>query len=487
MTVRAADPVASVRIDDQLLSDIPEPQVFASTGPTRVRFVGIGGTGVVTVAQILGVAAWLDGYSVRGVDQTGLSQKAGAVVSDVKFAPEPFESPSALGIAECDVYVACDLLAGTDTGRLEVMSPGRTVAIMNGRVAPTGTDATEQHRVVLDGRQLAVTVADRARDAQVVDAHGLAETLLGSEQYANVVLLGAAYQSGRIPVSARAIEHAIHLNATAVTSNVRAFRVGRLAVQNPEVLEDLGRPAGPTEDVALAPELRALIEPLAARSTELETVLVRSVSELTEYQDRRYARRYVDAVGEVQRTESAIVGTDAVTVAFARSLYKLMAYKDEYEVARLALDPQFRASLRAAYGTGARVSWHLHPPVLRALGVKRKLTLGPWFGPILQLLRTSRRLRGTPFDPFGRSRVRRLERSLRDDYQSLALGAVRDHLVDHYEDVLALVELPGIVRGYEGVKLANVERYEAELAVIRARLASGPVRDRGPDPVTGGN
>jgi len=481
VTVRAANPVAAVRIDDALLEDIPAPPELESPTPTSVRFVGIGGTGVVTVAQILGVAAWLDGLAVRGVDQTGLSQKAGAVVSDVRFAPGPFQSPSAIGIAQCDVYVACDVLAASDDNPLKVASPTKTTAVVNGRVAPTGTSAADQYRVVLDAEQFVKIVAERTHDVHVLDAHRLAERLLGSEQYANVVLLGAAYQSGHIPVSAGAIERAIGLNATAVTSNVRAFRVGRLAISNPQAVDTVHHSESAAEDLRLPSAVRKMMVPPVPQSSDLEAVLARSFSELNDYQDRRYAQRYIEAVAEVRGIEAALTDKDTVTVTFARSLYKLMAYKDEYEVARLALDPRFRASLKTGFGDDARVAWQLHPPILGSLGLKRKVTLGGWFGPMFRLLRVSRRLRGTPFDPFGRTRVRRVERSLRDEFESIALGAVREHLVDHYEDVLCLVGLPDIVRGYEEVKLASVVRYRAELTAIRARLVAGPGADMMPD------
>ena len=473
VTVRATKPVAIVQIDDKLLDDIPAPPEFASPTPTSVRFVGIGGTGVVTVAQILGVAACLDGLAVRGVDQTGLSQKAGAVVSDVRLAPQPFQSPSAIGLAQCDVYVACDVLAACEENALKVANRTKTVAIVNRRVAPTGTSATDQYRVVLDGEPFVKLVTQRTYEVHQLDAHRLAETVLGSEQYINVVLLGAAYQSGHIPVSAGAIEQAIHLNATAVTGNIRAFRVGRLAISNPQAVDTVHEGESAVRDARLPSAVGMMIVPPVPAESELEAVLARSFSELSAYQDHRYAQRYIEAVATARGIEASVKGDDTVTLAFARSLYKLMAYKDEYEVARLAVDPEFRSSLAAIFGDDARMAWQLHPPILRLLGLRRKVTLGSWFRPMFRLLRVCRRLRGTPCDPFGRTGVRRLERSLRDEFESIALGAIREHLADHYEDVLSLVGLPEIVRGYEEVKLASVERYRAELAVIRARLAGG--------------
>src|SRR5581483_11317676 len=200
--------------------------------------------------------------------------------------------------------------------------------------------------------------------------------------------------------------------------------------------------------------------------------LIRTRSEdLVAYQDDAYARRYLDVVGRVRAAEQdKTPGSTALTEAVARYLYKLMAYKDEYEVARLSLEPALRAGLEAEFGPGARAAWRLHPPVLRALGLKRKIALGPWFVPAFRVLRAMRGVRGTWLDPFGRTRVRVTERALIEEY----LGLV-DQLIGHLSPATAalaveLASLPDVVRGYEDVKLRNVESYRQSLAGLRAQL-----------------
>ncbi|HEY1321906.1 MAG TPA: DUF6537 domain-containing protein, partial [Streptosporangiaceae bacterium] len=213
----------------------------------------------------------------------------------------------------------------------------------------------------------------------------------------------------------------------------------------------------------------------AATGPPLDRLIRTRADDLTAYQDRAYARRYLDVVERVRAAEQdKTPGSTALTEAVARYLYKLMAYKDEYEVARLALEPALGAGLEAEFGPGARASWRLHPPVLRALGLKRKIALGPWFVPAFQVLRAVRGLRGTSMDPFGRTRIRILERALIEEY----LGLV-DHLTGRLSPATAalavrLAELPDGVRGYEDVKMRTVESYHQAMAELRAQLDEIP-------------
>ena len=206
--------------------------------------------------------------------------------------------------------------------------------------------------------------------------------------------------------------------------------------------------------------MRALVH--AEPGSELARLLDIRIPDLVAYQDEAYARAYAEYVEQVRVLED---GPTEVTEAVAKHLYKLMAYKDEYEVARLSLDPAFLTGLSEEFGSGTRYAYRLHPPVLRALGMKRKISLGPWFRPAFRLLHALRRLRGTPFDPFGRAEVRRVERELVDDYRGTVLQAFRADDVDRAR-VLALAELPDLVRGYEDVKLANVAKYREKQAEL---------------------
>jgi indolepyruvate ferredoxin oxidoreductase len=305
-------------------------------------------------------------------------------------------------------------------------------------------------------------ILDRVRDGSVLlDVRQIVLGLFGDDQFANVFLVGAGFQSGALPLPPDAIEEAIRVNGVAVEKNLQAFRRGRQYVTEPAaVLAAAGRSVPTPPDTAEPP---------------LERLIRTRSDDLTAYQDHAYARRYLDVVERVRAAErNQTPGSTALTEAVARYLYKLMAYKDEYEVARLALEPSLGAGLEAEFGPGARASWRLHPPVLRALGLKRKIALGPWFAPAFRLLRAMRRLRGTPMDPFGRTRVRIAERELIEEY----LGLV-DHLIGHLSPATAtlavrLAELPDSVRGYEDVKMRTVEPYHQAMAELRAQLAEIP-------------
>ncbi|MEQ0564902.1 indolepyruvate ferredoxin oxidoreductase family protein [Amycolatopsis sp. NEAU-NG30] len=450
--------VPSGRKRRRKLGELPADAVPAPVPESRdftVRITGIGGTGVVTVTQILATAAVLDGRHVRTLDQTGLAQKGGAVVSDLKVTAEPVLQAPKLAAGECDLYLACDALVGADAANLGVAAKDRTTAVVSTTEVPTG-------RMVIDttvsfpdpGSVLAPLEAAAARTVSL-DARGLAEELFDDDQFANVLQLGAAYQTGAIPLPAPVIERAIELNGTQVAANLQAFRRGRQLVADPGALT----PRPPVRRAVVQPAARALVH--AEPGSELARLLDIRVPDLVAYQDEAYARAYAEFVEQVRVLED---GPTEITEAVAKHLYKLMAYKDEYEVARLSLDPEFTAGLEAEFGAGTRYAYRLHPPVLRALGMRRKISLGPWFRPAFRLLHALRRLRGTPFDPFGRAEVRRVERELVDDYRGTIMRAFHAGL--DRAQVLALAELPDLIRGYEDVKLANVARYRQRQAEV---------------------
>ncbi len=470
---------------------LPDPARRVQADDFSVRVTGVGGTGVVTMAQILATAAVIDGRHVRALDQTGLAQKGGAVVSDVRVTSAVVEQSAKLSAGECDLYLACDALVATDPRQLAAADPGRTVAVVSTDEVPTGRMITDPTVSFPEPSSVRSAIDAATAHAFYVDARKLAAELFDDDQYANVLLLGAAYQSGALPLPAASIEHAIRLNGAAVDRNVQAFRRGRRLVADPDALRAVtvsrpgtapttaartaaarggaarataARPATTRPGEEAAQRIRALVR--AEPGTELARLLDIRVPDLISYQDDRYARNYAEFVERVRLLES---GPTSVTEAVARNLYKLMAYKDEYEVARLSLDEGLRADIEARFGAGSRYAFHLHPPALRALGLKGKISLGSWSRPVLRLLRAMRRVRGTRVDLFGYAGVRRVERSLVDEYRDAVLRVLDDARPYDKETAVELASLPDMIRGYEHVKLANVAAYRGRQAELLAR------------------
>ncbi|MBB5156114.1 indolepyruvate ferredoxin oxidoreductase [Saccharopolyspora phatthalungensis] len=444
---------------------LPEPERGA--GDFNVRITGIGGTGVVTVTQILATAAVIDGRRVRTLDQIGLAQKGGAVVSDLKITAEPVAQAPKLATGECDLYLGCDLLVAADPVHLAAADPERTTAVVSTTEVPTGGMVVDTAVSFPAQPGIRSTLDDATARAFYLDARGLAEKLFDDDQFANILQVGAAYQCGSLRLSAESIERAIELNGTAVAVNIQAFRRGRQAVADPDSLqaEIAAPPAAPSEPSAAARRVRALVN--AAEGSELARLLDIRIPDLVDYHDENYAQAYAEFVERVRGH-----GIDAVTEAVARNLYKLMAYKDEYEVARLSLDERLLADIEAQFGAGSRFAFRLHPPVLRALGMNRKISLGPWFRHVLRLLRAARKVRGTRLDPFGYAEVRRVERALIEEYRAAVSQALE---TPEHPAALELAELPDLVRGYEEIKLANVATYRKRQAELRKTLSAPPV------------
>lgn len=456
MPQRTAQP--SFRVEQALAE--PRRQV---NGTANILMMGIGGTGVVTANQVLGTAAALDGYQVRSLDQTGLSQKGGPVVSNLKITAESVDIAPKIGASATDAFLVFDVLTATDSKNLVRAHPQRSIAIVSTSKVPTGAMVRDTTVEYPEGDHLLEIInrATRAGDNVFFDALGLAEALFGDHMMANFIVIGAAYQAGTLPMSAEAIERAIELNGVKVEDNQHAFRAGRLAVVDRDWLAGLevkrpGELAPPVERSAAA---QALIDSLPATG-ELKRLIEVRVPELIAYQDEDYARRYVDDISRVYEAEQAACpGRTDLSEAVARYLFKLMAYKDEYEVARLSLKPEALEAISAQFGSRARVRYHLQPPLLKALGLKRKIQFGRWFDGVYRVLRWLRFLRGTPLDPFGYDRVRRVERELVAQYRRLVFAALDGLSADNYARATELARLPDMIRGYDEVKLGNVERF----------------------------
>jgi indolepyruvate ferredoxin oxidoreductase len=446
--------------------DLPEP-VLKVPRACNVFMMGIGGTGVVTVNQILGTAALLAGRHVRGLDQTGLSQKGGPVVSHLKIADRALEVANNVAAGEADCYLGFDVLVATAPPNLDHARPDKTIAVVSTSRVPTGAmvTSTEVQFPESSGLVSSINRFTRKDENVFLDALGLAEALFDDHMAANMIVLGAAYQAGALPVTAAAIEEAIVLNGVSVTMNTHAFRAGRLLVADPAWVATIRKTrlgaveAAPT----LTAEARALVDTTEATG-EVRRLLEVRVPELIAYQDADYARAYVDFVGRVVAAERAAVpGQTRLGEAVARYLFKLMAYKDEYEVARLHLASDLPRGLAAEYPDGVRLHYHLHPPILRALGFERKLKFGTWFDVVFRVLAGLRGLRGTAFDPFGYAAVRGVERALIAEYRALVENAAIGLSPESYERAVKLATLPDVIRGYEAVKLRNVDRFRQEV------------------------
>jgi indolepyruvate ferredoxin oxidoreductase len=449
-TARRSEPIGDV--------DLPEPIRQAFGDVFSIRMPGIGGTGVVTVAQILGLAATLDGLAVHGLDQTGLSQKAGAVVSDLRVSRTDDPRPGKSSAEPIDLFLVLDALVGLSPDLVAGLAAGRTTIVGSRSWTPTGPMIGNPYAEALDSAA-AEQALGRLVDRSIwVDAAVLAQNMVGKTTGSNILLVGVAYQSGALPMTAESIQNAIRQNGVAVDANLAAFRAGRRVIADPQVPVDA------------APVARAVPPALADRVAAIGDVPLRELVthraiDLVGYQSVKYAGHYVDAV---------LRATSADDSAFARAvavnLYKLMAYKDEYEVARLCLTDEATDQAESVAGPGARRTILLHPPALRALGLRRKLRVGPSAQPVLRVLATGKRLRGTPLDPFGATRIRRLERHLVAEYRDTIERLIRDFASIESATAVEIAELPGLIRGYEHVKLASVGRYRDRLAGLTREL-----------------
>jgi indolepyruvate ferredoxin oxidoreductase len=313
-----------------------------------IRLTGVGGTGVVTVSQVLATAGLIAGWHARSLDQTGLAQKGGAVVSDVRFSRTGRALTNKLGAGECDLYLGCDLLVAADPKNLAVTGADRTVAVVSVAEVPTGPMVSDPARSFPDRAAVTEPITDRVRDGAVLlDARRVVLGLFGDDQFANVFLVGAGFQTGALPLPPDAIEEALRVNGVAVDKNIQAFRRGRQYIADRAALLTAAGLDSPA--------------PADTGESPLDRLIRTRSSDLTAYQDQAYARRYLDVVERVRAAEQdKTPGSAALTEAVARYLYKLMAYKDEYEVARLSLESSLGAGLEAEFGPGARASWRLH-------------------------------------------------------------------------------------------------------------------------------
>jgi indolepyruvate ferredoxin oxidoreductase len=458
---------------------LPDPVITPLDGRFSVYTTGIGGTGVVTANRLLARAAVIAGHTVQGVDQTGLSQKAGAVVSHLHIAPAGADITTAtVADGAADLYLSGDILQAASPVHLRKVVSGRTVAVVDAALVPTATML--QTDGGLDAGRLAAALVEAVGEDRTLlaDSTGLAETVLGSHLPANVVLLGAAFQLGALPLPFDALDAAIAEQGAAAAMNREAFAWGRwLAADRTAVEAALGRGGARTNgsggggrrsqsalwdptarSAARAP---ALVEGLKV-PPELRPLLERRAAQLLDYQGPGVARRWLDLV------ERAAAADDdkqrfALTEAVAEGWYKLLTYKDEYEVARLHLRLDLdEVAAELGFGDGYRARYMLHPPTLRRFGLERKIGVGGRTGRLaFRALAAVRRVRGTPLDLFGYARHRREERRVAEEYAGLVSTAIAGLTADGYDDAVALARSADTIRGYEDIKSAAVERWRA--------------------------
>ncbi|MFB1296548.1 indolepyruvate ferredoxin oxidoreductase family protein [Mycobacterium sp. pW049] len=441
---------------------LPELEVEPITSTHNVFFAGIGGTGIVTVNQVLATAALRAGYDVESLDQIGLSQKAGPVVSHLRFAAHKLDPANRITPGSADCIVAFDLLVATDPKNLGYGDPAKTVSVASTSKTPTGDMVYDKTIAYPDTAYLLDRLGRVSHGVQSFDALAAAQALFGDTAAANFLLIGAAYQSGALRIPAMAVEEAIEINGVAVAANIAAFRWGRIAIADPAHFHDVVSPV-PERRVVSAP---AHVLAGTSFTGHVGDLVARRAADLVAYGNDKVARRYVAVMEQIWTAERAVGARTEFSEAVARGLYKFTAYKDEYEVARLLTDPQFLDQVRSEVPGGEKLTYKLHPPTLRALGRTSKIGLGPRSHVALRVLAKGKRLRGTAFDPFGYAHVRRVERELLAEYVGIVTRLAGELDDSNYDRAVEVAGLTDMVRGYEDIKLASVDAYRTRLCEL---------------------
>jgi indolepyruvate ferredoxin oxidoreductase len=446
------------------LASLPEPRQPSIDTPYTMLVTGVGGTGVVTISAVLGQATHLEGKGFGAIDMTGLAQKGGAVACHMRIAKDAGQIHAIrAGVAGADLVLGCDLVVTASNAVLATVKPDHTAVVYSDYEMHTAA-FTRNANIKVPGPALRHAIAERAGKGPVhhFDAHTAAVRLFGDSIAANMFLLGYAYQLGHVPIGAEAIEQAIELNGAAVEMSRGAFRFGRLAAHDMVAVERI---------------VGAAAESAAPRAQTLDDIVAHRAALLTAYQDAALAERYrarVAAIAEAERAKAP--GRSGLTEAAARGYHKLLAYKDEYEVARLFTDPAFEKALAEQFESHGPLQFHLAPPLLarrdKRTGEPCKMTFGRWMLPVFRLLAKGKALRGTAWDLFGYTRERRLERQAIADYEAL-LDAIAERLsAANHHTAVALASLPLEVKGFGHVKARNLKAAKAREATLLAELRS---------------
>ena len=431
------------------LAALPAPQPRSLDKGFDLLVTGVGGTGVVTVGQLITMAAHLEGKGASVLDFMGFAQKFGTVVSFIRIANDSSRiNQVRIEQASADALIGCDIVVSSSPRASSRYRKGHTQALLNTAEMPTADFV--RHRdanLRTDDRVAAIRQIVGDDNVSTLDANALAEKILGNTIYANVLLLGAAWQQGLVPVTLDALMRAIELNDVEIEKNKQAFGWGRIAVANPE-------------------RVRQFVDDALSKNENLDEIIKRRAEFLIDYQNRALADRFVNLV---QRVRNATAGNDDLAEAVARSYFKLLSYKDEYEVARLHMQTGFLESVRKDFGSNAKVRFHLAPPLFNsqrdARGRPRKKEFGAWILPGFRLLAKMRRLRGTPLDLFGMTAERRMERELIAEFEAMIESRLPDLDEENVEQLRDDVALYNDIRGYGPVKEQAVEDVHAKLSV----------------------
>ncbi|SNS19114.1 indolepyruvate ferredoxin oxidoreductase [Noviherbaspirillum humi] len=447
--------------------DLPQPPLPSTDEPYGILVTGIGGTGVITIGQILAMAAHIEGKGCSVLDMSGLAQKGGPVMSHVRLADHPDDIHSTrVGTGAADLVIGCDVIVTASRDALSRMGEGRTYAAVNTTGSPTAAFVRNP-----DWQYPGATAEDEIRKAcgdgrvDMLDAGHVATALMGDAIATNMFMLGYAWQKGWVPLSEAAVMKSIELNGVSVEFNKQAFIWGRSAAHDlPAVLSA----AKQNDATAQVIEFK--------RPPRLEEVIARRMELLTAYQNRAYAEQYRDFVDQVRAAEARLVEGGKplrLTEAVARNLYKLMAYKDEYEVARLHADPAFRAKIAGMFEGDYQLKFHLAPPLLArrdAQGHLVKRQFGPWMMTAFRLLSRFKGLRGTALDVFGHTEERRMERALIRHYRDTVAALLGKLSVDNLQKAVALASLPEDIRGFGHVKERNLNAAREKEALLLQAL-----------------
>ncbi len=461
VTVEGADLRKPAPIKLSIAEVLSTPTLPTLDQPYDVMIVGIGGTGVVTVGHILAMAAHMEEKAVSVLDIAGLAQKNGAVYTHLRFGKDVADlRATRIGPGRAHLLLGFDMITAATPETLSCLSPDHTAAIINSHETMTADFTTDPDlQFPRDQLSTAIQSCSRSDLYSAIDVQDLTARLMGDKIAANMMLTGFAWQRGHLPLSLQAIEAAVELNDVAVDFNKRAFDWGRRLAHSPEMVDKILSPEEPVDG-----SLKGLLKTL--------------VNELSSYQDASYARRFLNAVTRVQVAEQrASPGSEVLSRTVAINLHKLMAYKDEYEVARLFTDGRFEAELNSQFSGDYKVTYHMAPPLIARrdvrTGIPRKMAFGGWLKPVLKVIAGMRRLRATPFDIFGYSEERKKERARIDTYMETLERIMGGLNANNLETALQIADLPKRVRGFGHIKDANAAKTEQCLGDLLETFEQG--------------
>ena len=448
----------------EMLGSLPEPQLPSVDDPYAIVITGVGGTGVVTISAVVGQAAHIEGKGFGAIDMAGLAQKGGAVACHLRIAKSSDQiSAIRVGVGGADLVLGGDLVVTASNKVLEAIKPDHTAVIVNTYEMTTG-DFTRDPLLQVPGGTLLDSISDRVRKGELasLDAHDYAVKLFGDSIASNMFLLGIAYQLGHVPVGAEAIEEAINLNGAAIEMNRQAFRLGRLAAHDREALDRIAKP----EDKTKPNEPQTLADIVALRSNLL-----------VDYQGEQLAAKYRAKIDWItEREETLAPGRSGLAEAVARGYYKLLAYKDEYEVARMYTSGAFEDEIAQHFDGVHKIEFHLAPPLLswwhrdKQTGHPYKMRFGSWMMPVFRFLANRKNLRGTAWDIFGYTAERKRERQMIADYEAMLDRVVAKLTLGTHATITQLAGLPMEIKGFGHVKEANYERAMARQKALLNQL-----------------